>query len=47
MTQKILNVLLDLFTFLVVLIKRVQLQLETRYYFDSVKGILKQMQSRI
>jgi len=46
MTLKILNSLFDFFIFLIVLIKRLQLQLETRY-FDSVKRILKQMQCRI
>jgi len=46
MTQQILNFLFDFFTFLTVLIKGVQLQLETRY-FDTVKSILKQMQCRI
>ena len=46
MARKILNILVDFFTFFIVLIKQVQLQLETRY-FDSVKGILKQMQCSI
>jgi len=46
MTQKILNFLLDFYTFLIVLMKQVELQLGTRY-FDSVKGILKLMQCSI
>jgi len=46
LTQKILNFLFEFLTFLIVLIKQVQLQLETRY-FDSLKCILKQMQCRI
>ena len=43
MKQQNLNFIFDFFSFLIVLIKLVELQLETRY-FDSVKGILKQMQ---
>jgi len=43
MTRKILNVLFDFFTYLIVLNK---LQLETQY-FDAVKSILKQMHCRI
>src|SRR6218665_1268074 len=45
MTRKILNFLFEFLTFLIILIKHVQLQLQTR--FDSVKCILKQMQCKI
>jgi len=40
------KILFDFITFFTLLIERLQLQLETRY-FDTVKSILKQMQCRI
>jgi len=46
MIQEISNILFDFFHFLIVLIKGVNLELESRYS-DPVTSILKQLQCRI